>query len=289
MNDDVNEAATVAEAEGRAYSAPALEKGLDILEALCHSEHPLSNKDIAQRLGRSVGEIYRMVACLVNRNYLALVDENTYALTTKLFELAHVNPPTHRLLFEATPIMQRLAGELDQSCHLTIYGQGKQVVLCKVDTPSGMGFAVRAGAELDVLISASGRVLLAFQDEETRKLRVEESVQRRPEQADPQIDNLLDSIRAAGYESIPSVQVRGLYAVSFPILDTQGRAIAALTVPYAERIDQIQRKSIPEVTEVLRAAARTLSARIGGKVPAASQNALEKESLLKRAPRSEGR
>jgi DNA-binding IclR family transcriptional regulator len=289
LKDDANENATVAEAEGRAYAAPALEKGLDILEALCRSEHPMSQKDIAQRLGRSVGEIYRMIACLVNRNYVTLVDENTYGITTKLFELAHVNPPTHRLLFEATPIMQRLAGELDQSCHLTVYGQGKQVVLFKVDTPSGMGFAVRAGAELDVLVSASGRVLLAFQDEETRKLRIEESLQRRPDQADPQIDQVLATIRTAGYESIPSVQVRGLYAVSFPILDAQGRGIAALTVPYAERIDQIQRKSIPEVTETLGRAARMLSARIGGMVSAGGLNVAERDEVQRRAARAGGR
>lgn len=274
---DTPDTGPAAEAEARAYAAPALEKGLDILETLCRSEQPLTQKDIAQRLGRSVGEIYRMVACLVNRDYVTLVDENTYGVTTKLFELSHVHPPTHRLLFEATPIMQRLASELDQSCHLTVYGQGKQVVLCKVDTPSGMGFAVRAGAELDVLISASGRVLLAFQDEETCKLRIEESLQRRPEQADPQLDSTLASIRTAGYESIPSVQVRGLYAVSFPVLDAQGRAIAALTVPYAERIDQMQRKSIPEVTEALGRAARTLSSRIGGMVASSGLNALERK------------
>ncbi len=285
MKDDSKETATLAEAEGRSYAAPALEKGLDILELLCTSEHPLSQKDMAQRLGRSVGEIYRMVACLVSRNYVALVDENTYGVTTKLFELSHINPPTHRLLFEATPIMQRLASELDQSCHLTVYGQGKQVVLCKVDTPSGMGFAVRAGAELDILISASGRVLLAFQDEETCKLRIEESLQRRPEQADPQIDLTLASIRAAGYESIPSVQVRGLYAVSFPILDAQGRAIAALTVPYAERLDQQQRKSIPEVTAALGRSARTLSARIGGMVSAGGLSVTEREAQQRGAGR----
>ncbi len=229
-----------------------------------------------------------MLACLVGRNYVVQIGDG-YAVTTRLFELAHVNPPTHRLLFEAGPIMQRLASELDQSCHLTIYAQGKQVVLAKVDTPSGMGFAVRAGAELDVIISASGRVLLAFQDEETRKLRIEESLQRRPEQADPQIDTILDKIRVSGYESSPSVQVRGLWAVSFPILDTQGRAIAALTVPYAERIDQMQRKSIPEVTEALGAAARTLSARIGGMVSTAGVKPTERESVLKRSLRSDGR
>jgi DNA-binding IclR family transcriptional regulator len=125
---------------------------------------------------------------------------------------------------------------------------------------------VRTGSELDVLISASGRVLLAFQNSETTKLWIEESIARRPDQSDLQISAILDTIRKIGFESIPSVQVRGLYAVSFPVLDTQGRALAALTVPYAERIDQNQRKSIPEVTAALGAAARTLSAKVGGTV-----------------------
>lgn len=264
MKDDLQEAQQISDTERKAYAAPALEKGLDILEMLCRSDHPLPQKEIAQQLGRSVGEIYRMLSCLVSRNYVAQVDDSSYTITTKLFELSHINPPTHRLLSEAVPIMQRLASELDQACHLTVFSHGKQVVLAKVDTPSGMGFSVRAGAELDVLVSASGRVLLAFQDEETRKMWIEEAIQRRPEQADSQIGIILESIRTIGYESIPSVQVRGLYAVSFPILDTQGHAIAALTVPYSERLDHHQRKSIPEVTQALGDAAQSLTARVGG-------------------------
>jgi hypothetical protein len=40
--------------------------------------------------------------------------------------------------------------------------------------------------------------------------------------------------------------------------------MAALTVPYAERIDQRQRKTIPDVQKALGMAARTLTERIGG-------------------------
>jgi DNA-binding IclR family transcriptional regulator len=248
----------------RSYAAPALDKGLDILEMLCTSDHALQQKEIADQLGRSVGEIYRMLSCLVSRGYVAQLDDTSYTLTTKLFELAHINPPTQRLLFEATPVMQRLANELDQSCHLTIYSQGKQVVLAKVDTPSGMGFSVRAGSELEVLISASGRVLLAFQSEEVTAWRIEESSENRFAKAPKDIATVLKAIRIKGYESIPSVQVRGLHAVSFPILDTRGHAIAALTVPYSERIDQSTRKSIADVTKALGLASAQLSARMGG-------------------------
>ncbi|MGY0194363.1 IclR family transcriptional regulator [Leptothrix sp. BB-4] len=264
MKVDKREKAGTDEAEARTYAAPALEKGLDILEALCLSEHPLTQKEIAQRVDRSVGEIYRMIACLVDRNYLRLVDANTYGITTKLFELAHVHSPTQRLLIEAAPLMKRLTNQLDQSCHLTVYGNGKQLVLHKVDTPNGMGFSIRAGAEIDVLISSSGRVLLAFQDAETRKLRIEESLARSPGQANPQIDTILDTIRARGHESVPSGQVRGLYAISFPILDTQGHAIASMTVPYTERLDQTPGPSIQQATEALDLTSRQLSARIGG-------------------------
>lgn len=263
MNDVAKLTKRRGEEDGPSYSAPALDKGLDILELLAESETPLSQKAIAERLGRSVGELYRMVNCLVERGYLVNVDEK-YQVTTKLFELAHINPPTHRLLTEAVPIMHRLSGELEQSCHLSVYATGRQVVIAKVDSPTGMGFSLRVGAELDVLVSASGRVLLAFQDAETRRLRIEESLARRPDHGDTQFGIVLDSIRERGFESMPSVQVRGLYAVAFPILDTRGSALAALTVPYAERIDLAQRRTITEVEEFLEPAANELSRRMGG-------------------------
>ena len=84
MNDDVTAMTKAAEVEGRAYSAPALEKGLDILEMLCQAEAPLSMKDIAQQLGRSVGELYRMLAVLIDRKYVTQIGDSYY-ITTKLF------------------------------------------------------------------------------------------------------------------------------------------------------------------------------------------------------------
>jgi DNA-binding IclR family transcriptional regulator len=249
-------------ASGPTYSAPALDKGLDILETLCRSNVSLSQTQIAEKLGRSVGEIYRMLTCLVSRNYLVNAGD-TYAITTKIFELAHSNPPTNRLLAEAGPIMQELSSALKQACHLTVYNQGRQIVVAKVDNPSGLGFSVRVGADLDVLVSASGRVLLAFQDQETTELRIKESVRERPDHADRKISQILDAVRTRGFESIVSAQIKGLHAVSYPILDTRNCALAALTVPYAERLDQSGRKTISEVEAALGQAARALSERIG--------------------------
>ncbi len=254
--------AKVVPSSGPAYSAPALEKGLDILEMLCRSNAPLSQTEIAEKLGRSVSEIYRMVTCLVSRNYVVNMSD-TYAITTKIFELAHTNPPTNRLLAEAGPIMQELSSELQQSCHLTVYNQGRQIVIAKADNPVGMGYSLRVGAHLDVLVSASGRALLAFQDLETMELRIKESIRQRPEHANVEIRPILESIRERGFESIVSLQIKGLHAVGYPILDTTNRAIAALTVPYAERLDQDSRKTVSDVETALGRAANVLSRRMG--------------------------
>lgn len=244
------------------YAAPALDKGLDILELLCRADAPLTQKQIAAKLGKTVGELYRMVSCLVARDYIGQIGD-TYHITTKLFELAQMNPPTHRLLLEATPIMQKLANEIEQSCHLTVYGQGRQVVIAKVDSPGAMGYSIRLGAELDVIVSASGRVMLAFQEEATRRVLLEEVLLRRPDHKDDRLSKKLDVIRDRGFESAPSTQVRGMHAISYPILDSQLHAIAALTVPYADRIDLIGRKSVDDVQQALGFAAGFLSSRMG--------------------------
>jgi DNA-binding IclR family transcriptional regulator len=249
--------------DGPAYQAPALEKGLDIIELLAQSGAPLSRSDIAGKLGRSVGELYRMLHQLVQRNYIALVGDS-YVLTTKLFELAHYYPPTQRLLTEATPVMHKLAADIDQSCHLTVYSQGRQLVIAKVDVPSGMGFSVRVGSELDVLVSASGRVLLAFQEAETRKIRIAESHVHEPSHDLTALDKELSIIAKRGFEAAPSGQVKGLYAISYPIVDLHTCAIAALTVPFADRIDQSGRKLLKDVEAILGEAAHHLTSRLSG-------------------------
>jgi DNA-binding IclR family transcriptional regulator len=58
--------------------------------------------------------------------------------------------------------------------------------------------------------------------------------------------------------------VKGLYAISCPILDLRSQAIAALTVPYADRIDQRGRKSLKQVEGILGEAASQLTARLSG-------------------------
>ncbi|WP_204311167.1 helix-turn-helix domain-containing protein, partial [Klebsiella michiganensis] len=61
---------TNGEAAAPNYSAPALEKGIDVIELLGNEPFGLTITEISQRLGRSVSELFRVVVALDRRGWL---------------------------------------------------------------------------------------------------------------------------------------------------------------------------------------------------------------------------
>jgi DNA-binding IclR family transcriptional regulator len=240
------------------YLAPALEKGLDILEALAKSETGLTQQEIASRVGRNLGEIYRMINCLVQRNYISN-SGNVYSITSKLFQLSHYHPPTYRLLTEALPIMEELSREVSFPCDLRVYNNGFQTVIASIQPPNGLGFMTRIGSEIEVAPSASGLVLLAFQDPVIQEIRIRESLAKHSEIEIESFREKLKEIAQKGFASIKSNQFAGLHAISFPILDINRNAVAAITVPMLARIDGTSQFTLEQVENTVRKSVSSLS------------------------------
>ncbi len=263
------------------YRAPALEKGLDILELLSDRPEGLSQSEIAHTLERSVGEIFRMLACLVDRGYVAIQrPSDRYVLTLRVFELAHRHAPLQHLIANALWRMRELAARVHQSCHLTVVESGHGVVVAQANAPGEIGFAVRVGSLIDLPTTASGRVLLAFQPpaERERILALEASSHaRRASLAEH--EETLKAVRARGHEDMDSTRIRGVHDLSFPVLDPRGCAVAAMTMPFIERID-VEDVLLAEARDALAETARSLSAALGAQAP--------RESVEHRGPASAG-
>jgi DNA-binding IclR family transcriptional regulator len=243
------------------YSAPALDKGLDILELLCQSENGLTQQEIAAKLGRNLGEIYRMLNALVQRNYVGN-SGNTYTITSKLFQLSHFHPPTYRLLTVALPIMETLSRTIAFPCDLRVYNNGFQTVVASIQPPNGLGFMTRVGSEIEVAPSASGLVLLAFQEPIVQEIRIKESLHNKSEAEITAYRNNIAEIKMKGFASIKSRQYEGLHAISFPILDINGNAVAAMTVPILARIDGTNQFTHEQVVKILKESVSNLSQKI---------------------------
>jgi len=250
-------------ARGR-YAAPALEKGLDILELFASESAGLTGSDVARRLGRSVGEIFRMLVCLERRGYICETDsDDHFELTLKLFELAHRHHPLDRLVAHARPLLQEVANHTGQSCHLAMLSDAAIIVVAQVDAPGSMGFSLRLGAQVDLFDTASGHVILAFQSlaARQRSLAAWQRRSRRPIPAG--LEKHLAAIRARGHEEMRSYQIHGVLNISYPVFNQHGEAIAAISVPFIERVgDRLDPK---QIKERLQSASAKLTAGIGGK------------------------
>jgi len=144
------------------YAVPALEKGLDLLEALAARADPVSQADLARAIGRSPSEIFRMLACLERRGYVLKEDASgRYRLTLRLFELAHTHTPVDQLLHAAEGPMRDLARRILESVHLSVLSDGRLLVLSQVESQNRTRVSVEVGAKFPVVRTASGRILLA--------------------------------------------------------------------------------------------------------------------------------
>ncbi|MGA8554770.1 MAG: IclR family transcriptional regulator [Candidatus Acidiferrales bacterium] len=249
---------------GTRYTAPALDKGLDILELFASEPDGLTISQVGRRLDRTVGEIFRMLVCLAERGYISqtLPDER-FQLTLKLFELAHRHHPLQRIVAKARPLMEEVAQKTRQSCHLAMPNNAEVVVVAQVDAPGSAGFALKLGATIDLLNTASGHLILAFQRGETRARSLAAWARRTERSLPSDLEQHLARIRDRGYEEMASYQVEGVVNISFPVLNQHEEAIAALSVPFLPRIGD--RIGPSQVKVALQKASYALSLSIGGR------------------------
>ena len=240
------------------YRAPALDKGLDILELLSNMPKGLTRAEIVKAMDRKPSEIYRMLERLVARDYVRR-DGDRYELSMKMFMIANRHPPLRRLTAQALPLMDRFAIESRQSCHLVVSDRGAGLVVAQVSPPDTWEFKVRIGAVLDLQSTGSGQALSGFQSPEQRRRSLE--VWRDPAREDVlvQLEPHFAAIRAAGYRKGVSQQLTGVTDISFPIFDIMGEAMAVITCAFTHRLDHIGAQDEAEVALKLQAMAKQLS------------------------------
>jgi DNA-binding IclR family transcriptional regulator len=254
-----------ARSSGVRYAVPALDKGLDVIELLARESEGLTLNEIARVLGRTSSELFRMVNALGRRGYIIQRDGDRYSLTLKLFELAHRHKPIKSLTAAAAPLMRELVNRTLQSCHLTVFHAGRVMVVAEIDSPERWAFGLKVGAEVGLTDTASGYVLLAFQDDAGRRSMIasHQEVEGELDVGQAQLLTVVRDVARKGYAQIQSRQIRGVTNIAFPVLDTAGHAMAVLNIPYIERIDKKITPSMAVVKEMLRETAARLSLLMG--------------------------
>lgn len=245
------------------YAVPALEKGLDIIENLAAAAVPQSLAELATRLERSSSELFRMLNCLERRGYITR-DEHSgkYALTLKLYTLAHAHSVTEKLLRAATGPMQALTERVRESCHLSVLEQAKLVVIAQQESPEQVRLSIEVGGVFDSVATASGRLLLAYLPEAERAAIMAASPSGREATAKARsaLEDNLAEIRRRGISIAESETIEGVRDVAVLVGNPGNGILAALAItrllPRGQRSDEAaliaaMRKTAQEITATL--------------------------------------
>jgi DNA-binding IclR family transcriptional regulator len=215
------------------YTVPALEKGLDIIEALAAVAVPLSLAELGVKLERSSSELFRMLNCLEQRGYIVRDDASgKYGLTLKLYSLAHAHSITEKLLRAAQLPMQTLTEKVRESCHLSVIDRGKLLVVAQQESPERVRLSIEVGALFDPVATASGRLLLAQLDEATRAAVLAESPSGRKltGKALATFDDTLTGLKKKSVSMAESETIEGVRDVSVLVGNPAAGITGALAI-----------------------------------------------------------
>ncbi|WP_022884893.1 IclR family transcriptional regulator [Glaciibacter superstes] len=213
------------------YAVPALDKALDILELLAGHAGGLGQAQVAEAVGRTVGEIFRVLQTLERRGFILRERQSgLYVLSTRMLELANQHPPLRGLVQAASDPMRRFAQETRQSCNLSTLESTVVRVIAHAESPADFGFRVRVGAGFPAASTSTGIVLLAFAEPDTLDFaRAELAVHGTDLVV---LDERIAAARERGWASDPDPRQEGILDIVYPVFGRSPHAVAAFTVPY---------------------------------------------------------
>jgi DNA-binding IclR family transcriptional regulator len=175
-----------------------------------------------------------MLACLEERFYVLRDGQSgRYYLSLKLFHLSHTHSPVEFLRDAAIGPMRRLTEKVRQACHLAILHHDTMMVLVRARSPLPVTLSVEEGTRFPLVYTVSGRLLLAFAEENLREevLARNEEYLAMSQRARRAFKAHLQQIHTQGHHVAKSDITECVTDVGVPVGVAGSELFAALTLP----------------------------------------------------------
>lgn len=238
-------------------------RSLSVLRVLRDAEEDVGVTEIARALGLNASTTHRILRALVAAGYVAQnAHSERYRLGREAFLLGHAARRTLGLE-AAMPLLERLAEETGESANLVIRDGETGLVVLRAESRQPLRFTQNVGTQIQLNCTSSGKALLAFGgDYRAEVARLGDIRQLTPATLTSPRELLrdLEETRERGYSINRAERIPGVWGVAAPVLDAEGRAIAALAVQGPEV--RVTEDRIPSLGALVIEAARAVRAAI---------------------------
>lgn len=244
----------------------AVGRALAIFDAFDNDHLSLTLQEIGERIRMPKTTAFRLVNTLERAGFLIRMDNQQYCLSLKLVRLAGMVRSTLSIRDIARPIMAEVNRQTSETMTLNTIAGTERIVLEVVDTPAPLMSMARPGQHMPLLYGASSRILMAHMSGAELEQVLQTTTADVADFDRGALDRELARFRRQGYALTRGQRVPGLTAIAVPVFDINGlvRHCLALTGP-SVRVDLRDL----DFAEIMMAAGRDLSIRLGANLPAA--------------------
>ncbi|GAF49040.1 IclR family transcriptional regulator [Rhodococcus wratislaviensis] len=218
-------------------TAPALRRGLDILELFVDNSEGLRVPDITQMLDLPRASAHELVATLVDRGYLEPVPEapNRFVLGVRAFRLGAAYERDLDLASVGRESARKVASACGETVQIVIRDGSFAVFIVRIDSTHSFRLVSHVGSRLPAYCTAGGKVLLAsVSDGELGSLfpSDDELAPMTPDSIDnrQRLFAELTTARERGWAEENKESNVDVACVAAPVRDRSGTCVAAMSI-----------------------------------------------------------
>lgn len=233
----------------RSTGTQAVDRAADLLIQVLKSEKPLSFSYLTSNSGLAKGTASRLISALERNGLLQRNKNGEIEIGFLINQFASRKSPLSKLVNFLQPIMKKLNEETGETISLAISGSDAVENIAQIDAKYLLSSRNWVGQKVPFHASAAGKVLLAFQDIDLSKLKLER-LTNQTITLKSELLNELENVRKLEFAQIIDELEPGLVAISVPVRNEVGEVVAAVSVSGPST--RMNQKKIKEVITLLK-------------------------------------
>lgn len=235
-----------------------------MLEALAQSDSARGVSDLARELGLTRSNVHRTLKTLCAAGYARQVEASGgYECTMKIPKIAAAILGRVDMKRAAEPFMEALARMTQETVHLSVLDDMDVFYVHKIDSPQPVRAYSEISGRAPAYCVATGKALLAFQDESYLQRFGERLHAHTPRTLSTQVElrKELAQVRQQGYAINRGEWRETVGGLAAPIFDAHRRPLAAIGI--SGPLDRLRAPQLKTFTPEVQRAARGISEALG--------------------------